>query len=145
MTEHEKWELGGWDVTVRELSAGVYEIRAVSATAGTIVLTTDDPELGLRRLRAEAEDRAGTASSDRSCRCVYAIELWDAAAKSYADAHLQRHEVRAEGWEVVYRCPDTGATWLEDYPRSEEAWSRADASPKARRVVLSGREAALSG
>ena len=55
-----------------------------------------------------------------TCRCADVIELWDDEAKAYADDHLQQVEMRAEGWEVVYRCPGTGARWLEDYPNSEE-------------------------
>ena len=55
-----------------------------------------------------------------TCRCTDVIELWDDEAKAYADVHLQQVEVRAEGWEVLYRCPTTSARWLEDYPHSEE-------------------------
>jgi Immunity protein 27 len=54
------------------------------------------------------------------CRCANAVELWDAEAKRYADEHLDEVEVRAEGWEVLYRCPQTNAIWLEDYPRGAE-------------------------
>lgn len=54
------------------------------------------------------------------CRCEEISELWGDEAKSYADKHLEQVEVRADGWEVLYRCPITGHHWLEDYPRGEE-------------------------
>ena len=54
------------------------------------------------------------------CRCEEITELWSDEAKSYADEHLEQVEVRADGWEVLYRCPVTGRQWLEDYPRGEE-------------------------
>ena len=54
------------------------------------------------------------------CKCRDVTELWDEEAKQYADGHLEEVEVRADGWEVLYRCPVTGRKWLEDYPRSEE-------------------------
>lgn len=55
-----------------------------------------------------------------TCRCEEITELWDVEAKTYADEHLEEVEIRASGWEVLYRCPDTGRLWLEDYPRSPE-------------------------
>jgi hypothetical protein len=55
-----------------------------------------------------------------SCRCVDLTVLWDADARDYAASHLKLVEVRAGGWEVVFRCPVTGLLWLEDWPRSEE-------------------------
>lgn len=48
------------------------------------------------------------------------IELWDSEAKLYAATHLDRVDVRADGWEVLYVCHDTGARWLQDYPHGEE-------------------------
>ena len=54
------------------------------------------------------------------CHCRDRAELWDDEAKSYADDHLEETEVRAGGWEVLYRCPETGVDWVEDYPRSRE-------------------------
>lgn len=54
-----------------------------------------------------------------TCRCANLIQLWDEEAKAYIDEHLKEVEVRAEGWEVVYRCPVTGHKWLEDYPNGE--------------------------
>ena len=59
-------------------------------------------------------------AANTACRCADTAELWDAEAKRYADQHLEQTEVRAEGWEVLYRCPNTGVEWLEDYPRGEE-------------------------
>lgn len=55
-----------------------------------------------------------------TCRCDSVSELWDKEAKEYADEHLEELEVRASGWEVIYKCPVTGHRWLEDYPRSGE-------------------------
>lgn len=54
------------------------------------------------------------------CRCEEITELWNDEAKRYADEHLQMVQDRTAEWEVLYRCPDTGRMWLEDYPRSEE-------------------------
>ncbi len=54
------------------------------------------------------------------CRCEDLTELWDEEAKSYADWHLEQVEVRAGGWEILYRCPKTGRRWLKDYPHGEE-------------------------
>lgn len=51
------WEPGGWQVTVEEISAGVYEVIAVSPTAGEIRLTTADPDAGLEQCRKEAAER----------------------------------------------------------------------------------------
>lgn len=54
------------------------------------------------------------------CRCEEISVLCGDEAKSYADEHLEQVEVRADGWEVLYRCPVTCRQWLEDYPRGEE-------------------------
>jgi hypothetical protein len=54
------------------------------------------------------------------CRCEQVTELLNAEAKTYADAHLEQVGLRDDGWTVVYRCPDTGREWIEEYPRSEE-------------------------
>jgi hypothetical protein len=54
------------------------------------------------------------------CKCRETTEFWDEEAKHYAEDHLEQIEIRADGWEVVYRCPTTGQKWLEEYPRSEE-------------------------
>jgi hypothetical protein len=54
------------------------------------------------------------------CRCGEIQELWDEDAKSYTDHHVAPVSVAASGWEAVYRCEETGARWVEDYPRSEE-------------------------
>jgi hypothetical protein len=53
------WEPGSWHVTVEEVSANVYEIVAVSPTAGEIRLTTTDPDAGLEQCRKEATERTG--------------------------------------------------------------------------------------
>lgn len=55
-----------------------------------------------------------------TCRCMKITELWDDEGKAYADEHLKEVEVRASGWDVLYRCPDSGRLRLEDYPRSSE-------------------------
>ena len=55
-----------------------------------------------------------------TCRCEEVAELWDDEANAYADEHLEQVEVRASGWEILYRCPDTDRIWLEDYPHSGE-------------------------
>ncbi|MGH8550820.1 MAG: Imm27 family immunity protein [Methylococcales bacterium] len=54
-----------------------------------------------------------------TCRCANLQKLWDEEAKAYIQKHLIKVEVRADGWEIVYRCPDTGLQWLRDYPHSE--------------------------
>jgi hypothetical protein len=55
-----------------------------------------------------------------TCRCQDIQELSGNEAKAYAVEHLERIGTQASGWEILYRCPDTGQLWLEDYPRSEE-------------------------
>jgi hypothetical protein len=54
------------------------------------------------------------------CLCGLAREFWNDQAKLYADAHLAETGRKADGWEILYRCPRTGAEWLEDRPLSEE-------------------------
>jgi hypothetical protein len=67
--------------------------------------------------------------------CCRLGELWDHDARAYADGHLERTEVRAEGWEFVYMCPTTGARWVEDRPRSEE---HGGGPPRLREVADAG-------
>jgi Immunity protein 27 len=55
-----------------------------------------------------------------TCRCETTSELHGNEATAYADAHLQEVETRAQGWEIVYRCPTTGLLWLLDYPHGEQ-------------------------
>ncbi len=55
--ERHVWEPGGWQVTVEEISVGVYEVIAVSPTGGEIRLTTADPDTGLAQCRKEAAER----------------------------------------------------------------------------------------
>ena len=43
-----------------------------------------------------------------TCQCGQRREFDGDEARRYAQEHLQQIEVRAEGWEVLYRCPDTG-------------------------------------
>jgi hypothetical protein len=62
--ERHAWEPGGWRVTVEEVSAGVYEIVAVSPTKGEIRLTTADPDAGLDQCRKEAAKRTQHESDE---------------------------------------------------------------------------------
>jgi hypothetical protein len=48
---------GDWQVTVNEVSSGVYEILAVSPSAGELRVTTTDPDAGLQECQAEALER----------------------------------------------------------------------------------------
>jgi hypothetical protein len=59
-------------------------------------------------------------SAEAECRCAEGAELWDTDAKGYADERLEQTEVRADGWEVLYCCPDTGVKWLSGLPRGAE-------------------------
>ena len=54
-----------------------------------------------------------------NCQCDALCELWDDEARQYIKDHLDQVEIRADGWEVLYRCPVTGWEWLEEYPHSE--------------------------
>ena len=58
VTERHSWNPGEWKVTVNEMSTGVYEITAISASFGTISVTTHDPVSDLAQVRREAEERA---------------------------------------------------------------------------------------
>jgi hypothetical protein len=60
--ERHIWQPGDWTARVEELSNGVYEIVAVSPSAGEIRLTTTDPEAGLAECRKAALAR--TAPDD---------------------------------------------------------------------------------
>jgi hypothetical protein len=51
-----------------------------------------------------------------TCRCQDFTELWDAEAKDYEASHLRPVETRANGWEAVFGCPESGMLWLEDWP-----------------------------
>lgn len=55
-----------------------------------------------------------------TCRCEAVSLLSGDDARRYAAEHLEKIEVRADGWETLYRCPSTGRLWLKDYPRSAE-------------------------
>ena len=68
----------------------------------------------------QAQRRDLIAQVRSGCWCGLATEFWDGQAKDYADRHLDRIEVRADGWEVLYRCPVTETEWLEDHPIGEE-------------------------
>lgn len=55
-----------------------------------------------------------------ACGRMTVSELWDDEARALIRSGLEQLEVRAEGWEVLYRCLARGTLWLEDYPHSEE-------------------------
>lgn len=55
-----------------------------------------------------------------TCRCADLGELLGDEARAYANDHLSLVETRADGWELVLRCPETDLMFLRDYPRSEE-------------------------
>ena len=63
MAERHQWEPGGWEVVVTETSSGVYEITAISASLGTISVTTDNAEEALGEVRQEAEERSRTTGA----------------------------------------------------------------------------------
>ena len=58
--------------------------------------------------------------TETSCRCAELSVLWEEDAKDFASSHLEVVEVRAGGWEVEFRCPNTELRWLEDWPAGEE-------------------------
>jgi hypothetical protein len=55
--ERYTWQPGDWQVTVNEVSSGVYEIIAVSPSAGELRVTTTDPDAALQECRATALER----------------------------------------------------------------------------------------
>lgn len=55
-----------------------------------------------------------------TCKCRLLDVLRGDEAKVYACEHLTPLEVRADGWETVFRCPTTGLLWLQDWPSGEE-------------------------
>lgn len=65
---------------------------------------------------SQAEERDLIALMRAGCRCGLTRELWDSSANRYTDQHLEQVEVRADGWETLWRCPNTGAEWIEDHP-----------------------------
>jgi hypothetical protein len=52
------------------------------------------------------------------CACDSLVELDGVEAIQYADEHLDKLGVDAVNWTKTYKCPDTGADWLMDYPQS---------------------------
>lgn len=56
-----------------------------------------------------------------ACKCSdpRAATIYGVDAAAYADEHLARIDVRAEGEEVTYRCPQSGRIWIEDFPRDD--------------------------
>lgn len=55
----------------------------------------------------------------KKCICRSKKELWDDEALCYIKEHLRQIEVRKDGWEAEYVCPNTGIKWIEDYPEGE--------------------------
>jgi hypothetical protein len=53
------------------------------------------------------------------CRCREITQLTYNEAKHYADEHLDQIDIDVSGWIAHYRCPETGAEWLADWPHSE--------------------------
>jgi hypothetical protein len=53
------------------------------------------------------------------CKCPELTELEGNEAKNYAGQHLTEVFVNGKTWEIEYKCPDTGARWLMDFPQSE--------------------------
>jgi hypothetical protein len=47
-------------------------------------------------------------------------ELRGNDAKAYAEGHLEEVEKRLDAWQIVYCCRETDASWLADYPASEQ-------------------------
>jgi hypothetical protein len=52
--ERYEWRPGDWTARVEEVSSGVYEVVAVSPSAGEIRVKTTDPEAGLAECRKAA-------------------------------------------------------------------------------------------
>jgi hypothetical protein len=47
-------------------------------------------------------------------------ELYSDEAEAYAREHLHSDETRADEFEEILACPDTGARWTLDYPERTE-------------------------
>ena len=52
---------------------------------------------------------------EMECRCDSGSELRGAAADDYVERHLVRQQVLEGGREILFRCPMTGRTWLQDF------------------------------
>lgn len=63
MGEAVRWE-PDWEVSVEEVSAGVYEVTAVSPTLGTVGTTSADPDVALEQVRTWAATRSSDASEN---------------------------------------------------------------------------------
>ena len=55
-----------------------------------------------------------------SCRCDAVSELYGEEAEDYAAAHLHREDLDSERFEERYSCPDTGRTWILEWPEKTE-------------------------
>jgi hypothetical protein len=86
------------------------ELLVVAARRGSPSLQLTKPS------HHDPEVEGGTMT----CHCLGVSEMDGDDARRYASRHLVQVEARANGWEMLYRCPATGRTWLMDYPRSAE-------------------------
>jgi hypothetical protein len=97
---------------------GQVTVDATDTTAVQDRSPSDSPNL--QEPLSEAEQREVLYLNRQGCLCKIAREMWETGAKGYADAHLVETGVQADGWEVLYRCPLTGADWVLDMPISAE-------------------------
>ncbi len=65
------------------------------------------------------------------CACATLTILTGNEADLYANEHLQKVEVDAVNWTKRFKCPDTGESWLMDYPESH---LQGGGSPRLRRL-----------
>ena len=66
-----------------------------------------------------------------ACQCRELTELTGSAATTYAREHLDKLEIDQANWTIRYRCPATGAHWLQDYPHGE---SHGGGPPRLHRI-----------
>lgn len=69
---------------------------------------------------SDVEQRELIYLNRQGCLCKIAAEMWSRTADGYADNHLIETGRQANGWEILYRCPQTGHEWLLDKPLSAE-------------------------
>jgi len=53
-----------------------------------------------------------------TCSCAIIQKVTGNEARAYSKQHLIRLAVRADGWIMLYKCPDTGALWKREWPHS---------------------------
>jgi hypothetical protein len=64
------------------------------------------------------------------CRCETVTEFYGVEAETYAGEQLRRTETRSDALAELYTCPDTGRSWILDYP------ARTDADPGQARLRI---------